>query len=209
MGESDLLRKCFQKKTSKGVGVLARERRGEGILRGGWLQPDSSEFWNVSEPQRCWDLSRGAKQSSPTPKTHTPHTHIHPSTYLSSIYHLVYLIYHLSSIIYHLSIFYHLSSSIIYLSYLSSIYLIYLSVYLSICLSIYTSHWLRATRLGIPGALHSCRQSQLQEAEEVFWKKSQVQSSGGKSKGKQGRRVQRRPSQQAAQGSDDDCYICV
>ena len=189
-----MLRKCFQKKTSKGVGVLARERRGEGILRGGWLQPDSSEFWNVSEPQRCWDLSRGAKQSSPTPKTHTPHTHIHPSTYLSSIYHLVYLIYHLLSII--------------YLSYLSSIIIYHLSI-LSICLSIYTSHWLRATRLGIPGALHSCRQSQLQEAEEVFWKKSQVQSSGGKSKGKQGRRVQRRPSQQAAQGSDDDCYICV
>ena len=130
-----MLRKCFQKKTSKGVGVLARERRGEGILRGGWLQPDSSEFWNVSEPQRCWDLSRGAKQSSPTPKTHTPHTHIHPSTYLSSIYHLVYLIYHLLSIIYlsYLSsiIIYHLSIlSIIYLSYLSVCLFIYLSIYL-------------------------------------------------------------------------------
>ena len=146
---------------------------------------------------------------SHTQDTHPTHTH--PSIYLSIIY-LSSCLSYLSSIIYYLSsiyLIYHLSSSIIYLSYLSSIYLIYLSVYLSICLSIYTSHWLRATRLGIPGALHSCRQSQLQEAEEVFWKKSQVQSSGGKSKGKQGRRVQRRPSQQAAQGSDDDCYICV
>lgn len=108
--------------------------------------------------------ARGPNSHLPHPR-HTPphprHNPTHTSIYLSSIY---------------LSIYPSVQS--IYLSTYLSVYLIYLSVY--------TSHWLRATRLGIPGALHSCRQSRLQEAEEVFWKNHRCRALEAKAKGSRG-----------------------